>query len=118
VTGAASGIGRATAIAFAFEGASVVVADISEQWSQETANIIKGASWTSKDGKDHRLKFLETQHQIRYKEDPQKYYYQLRKIDPTKLSDTIARAARFIALNRTPMILFPPICFTAASSSL
>jgi hypothetical protein len=31
VTGAASGIGRATAIAFALEGASVVVADISEQ---------------------------------------------------------------------------------------
>ena len=31
VTGAASGIGRATAIAFALEGASVVVADISEK---------------------------------------------------------------------------------------
>jgi NAD(P)-dependent dehydrogenase (short-subunit alcohol dehydrogenase family) len=43
VTGAASGIGRATAIAFAFEGVSVVVADISEQRSQETANIIKEA---------------------------------------------------------------------------
>jgi NAD(P)-dependent dehydrogenase (short-subunit alcohol dehydrogenase family) len=43
VTGAASGIGRATAIAFALEGASVVVADISEQGSHETTNIIKEA---------------------------------------------------------------------------
>ena len=43
VTGAASGIGRATAIAFAHEGASVVVADISEQGSHETTNIIKEA---------------------------------------------------------------------------
>lgn len=43
VTGAASGIGRATAIAFAQEGASVVVADISEQRSHETASIIKEA---------------------------------------------------------------------------
>jgi NAD(P)-dependent dehydrogenase (short-subunit alcohol dehydrogenase family) len=41
VTGAASGIGRATAIAFALEGASVVVADISEQGSHETAGMIK-----------------------------------------------------------------------------
>lgn len=41
VTGASSGIGRATAIAFALEGASVVVADISEQGSHETTNIIK-----------------------------------------------------------------------------
>ena len=41
VTGAASGIGRAAAIAFALEGASVVVADISEQGSHETTNIIK-----------------------------------------------------------------------------
>jgi NAD(P)-dependent dehydrogenase (short-subunit alcohol dehydrogenase family) len=43
VTGAASGIGRATAIAFALEGASVVVADISEQGSHKTTNIIKEA---------------------------------------------------------------------------
>jgi NAD(P)-dependent dehydrogenase (short-subunit alcohol dehydrogenase family) len=41
VTGAASGIGRATALGFAGEGASVVVADISEQDNQETARVIE-----------------------------------------------------------------------------
>lgn len=41
VTGAASGIGRATALAFAHEGASVVVADVSEQGNQETARMIE-----------------------------------------------------------------------------
>jgi NAD(P)-dependent dehydrogenase (short-subunit alcohol dehydrogenase family) len=42
VTGAANGIGRATALAFAREGASVVVADISERGNQETARMIEG----------------------------------------------------------------------------
>ncbi|MFC5067768.1 SDR family oxidoreductase [Flaviflagellibacter deserti] len=41
VTGATSGIGRATAIAFAQEGASVVVADISEAGVRETARLIE-----------------------------------------------------------------------------
>ncbi len=42
VTGAGSGIGRAAALAFAREGASVVVADFSEQHLQETARMIEG----------------------------------------------------------------------------
>jgi NAD(P)-dependent dehydrogenase (short-subunit alcohol dehydrogenase family) len=41
VTGAASGIGRAAALAFAREGASVVVADVSEKNHQETARLIQ-----------------------------------------------------------------------------
>jgi NAD(P)-dependent dehydrogenase (short-subunit alcohol dehydrogenase family) len=41
VTGAASGIGRATALAFAREGANVVVADIDQQGNQETARLIE-----------------------------------------------------------------------------
>ena len=41
VTGAASGIGRAAALAFAGEAASVVAADVSEQGNQETAHLIE-----------------------------------------------------------------------------
>src|SRR5215208_6450791 len=41
VTGAGSGIGRATALAFAREGASVVVADASEQGNRDTAHMIE-----------------------------------------------------------------------------
>ena len=44
VTGAGGGIGRATALAFAREGACVVVADISEQNLRETARLIEGLS--------------------------------------------------------------------------
>ena len=43
VTGAAGGIGRTTALAFAREGASVVVTDVSEQDNQETARMIEEA---------------------------------------------------------------------------
>jgi len=43
VTGATSGIGRATALAFASEGASVVVADIAADGVEETARLIEQA---------------------------------------------------------------------------
>ncbi len=43
VTGAANGIGRAAALAFAREGAGVTVADVSEQGLQETARLIEQA---------------------------------------------------------------------------
>ncbi len=41
VTGAASGIGRATAILFAEEGAKVVVSDIAPEGGEETVSLIK-----------------------------------------------------------------------------
>jgi NAD(P)-dependent dehydrogenase (short-subunit alcohol dehydrogenase family) len=40
VTGAASGIGRATALTFAREGAKLVIADMNEDGGQQTAHII------------------------------------------------------------------------------
>ena len=43
VTGAASGIGRASALAFAREGASVVVADLNVEGGQETVRLIRAA---------------------------------------------------------------------------
>jgi len=47
ITGAGSGIGRATAILFAKEGAKVVVADIDVKGGQETVHQIKNSSGTS-----------------------------------------------------------------------
>jgi NAD(P)-dependent dehydrogenase (short-subunit alcohol dehydrogenase family) len=41
VTGAGSGIGRAVAIAYAREGARVIVSDISEDGGQETVRLVK-----------------------------------------------------------------------------
>ena len=40
VTGAASGIGRATALAFGARGASVMIADVDEQGARDTASAI------------------------------------------------------------------------------
>ena len=50
VTGAGTGIGRATALAFAREGASVVVADVSEQGNRETARMIEESGGRSPSG--------------------------------------------------------------------
>src|SRR5512140_230642 len=44
VTGAGSGIGRACAVAFAIEGAQVVVADIVVTGGAETVRLIKAAN--------------------------------------------------------------------------
>ena len=47
VTGGGSGMGRAAAVAFAREGAQVVVADMSVQGSEETVSLIKEAGGTA-----------------------------------------------------------------------
>ena len=47
VTGATSGIGRATALAFGREGASVVVADVATEGNQQTARMIEQAGGQS-----------------------------------------------------------------------
>ena len=44
VTGAASGIGRAVALAYAREGARVVVSDMAEQGGEETVRLIREAT--------------------------------------------------------------------------
>src|SRR6202051_4800203 len=46
ITGAASGIGRATALIFAREGANVVCADINEAGARETAAQVNGPGRT------------------------------------------------------------------------
>jgi NAD(P)-dependent dehydrogenase (short-subunit alcohol dehydrogenase family) len=43
VTGAASGIGRATAVAFARAGASVAVADVAQEENEQTARLIEAS---------------------------------------------------------------------------
>jgi len=44
ITGGASGIGRATALAFAREGAKVVIADVNAEGGEETLRLIKGTT--------------------------------------------------------------------------
>ena len=41
ITGAASGIGRATAVLAAEEGADIAIADIDRQGAEETAELVK-----------------------------------------------------------------------------
>jgi NAD(P)-dependent dehydrogenase (short-subunit alcohol dehydrogenase family) len=48
VTGAASGIGRASAILFASEGASVLAADVAEEGLAETVRLIRSKGGTAK----------------------------------------------------------------------
>jgi NAD(P)-dependent dehydrogenase (short-subunit alcohol dehydrogenase family) len=43
ISGATTGIGRATALAFASEGAAVVVADVATEGNQQTARLIEQA---------------------------------------------------------------------------
>ena len=43
VTGAGGGIGRATALAFAREGARVVASDVEGAGGEETARLIRGS---------------------------------------------------------------------------
>ena len=52
VTGAGSGIGRASALAFAREGAKVVVADTVVEGAEETVRIIRRSGNTEKDCRD------------------------------------------------------------------
>jgi NAD(P)-dependent dehydrogenase (short-subunit alcohol dehydrogenase family) len=47
ITGSASGIGRATALGFAKEGARVVVADVNSQGAAETVKLITAGSGTA-----------------------------------------------------------------------
>jgi len=46
ITGAASGIGSATAVLFANEGSGLVLADVDEKGLQETAGLITAADAT------------------------------------------------------------------------
>ena len=48
ITGGSSGIGRATAVAFARTGAKVVIADINEEGGQQTVRLIKEAGGEGK----------------------------------------------------------------------
>ena len=53
ITGAGSGLGRAAAIAFADEGASVIVSDINIKNGQETVDMIPNATFIACDVSDY-----------------------------------------------------------------
>jgi len=53
VTGGASGIGRATALTFAREGAKLVIADMHEDGGQHTVRIISACQQTKTPQKKH-----------------------------------------------------------------
>ena len=58
VTGAAGGIGRASALGFARAGAAVVVADVDEDGSLETVAQIEGRGGRSTFGQRRRMRQL------------------------------------------------------------
>jgi len=71
VTGAGSGIGRATAQALASEGAMVIVADIDTRAGEATASVIRGSGQnsvfiavdlTDRDSVNHFADAVQTQH--------------------------------------------------------
>ncbi|MBM4405977.1 MAG: SDR family oxidoreductase [Chloroflexi bacterium] len=64
ITGAASGIGRATAIAFAREGAMVTVGDVSEAGGRETAAAIQQAGGKALFVKTDVSKSADVQHLV------------------------------------------------------
>src|SRR5215212_8855266 len=47
ITGAGSGVGRASALLFAREGARVVCADLREEWARETVRLIDDEGGTA-----------------------------------------------------------------------
>jgi NAD(P)-dependent dehydrogenase (short-subunit alcohol dehydrogenase family) len=47
ITGAGSGVGRASALLFAAEGARVVVADVRDDWAAETVRLVTDAGGTA-----------------------------------------------------------------------
>ncbi len=47
ITGAGSGVGRASALAFAAEGAGVVCADVMPEWAKDTVRLVEEAGGTA-----------------------------------------------------------------------
>ena len=47
ITGAGSGVGRASSLRFAAEGARVVCADVRDDWAAETARLVTEAGGTA-----------------------------------------------------------------------